>query len=99
MNMYGDASIQAKMIRDKWAAEDSNKKSYGDKYMHVYLSPSGVIGVKSNWKPRPKHKTTYVVYEWHEGQFTMPVFPEISPNTLCSNNFIYVGKIRNPPIL
>lgn len=97
--MYGDATIQAKMTRDRWDAEESNKKFNGDRYMHVYLAYSGVIGVKSNWKPRSSHKRTYVVYEWREGKFHMAVFPEISPNLLCSNNFLYVGKIRNPPIL
>ena len=67
--------------------------------MHIYLEDGGAIGVKSRYKPSMKYKDMFVVYEWFDGKFRMAVFPEISPKRLLSDDFIYVGKLINPPML
>lgn len=67
--------------------------------MHIYLANDCAIGVKSKQKPAESHRVMYVIYEWGAGRFRMATFPEISPKKLCSKEFIYIGKLVNPPIL
>lgn len=67
--------------------------------MHVYLTGSGTVGIRSHFRPTAGHRGMYVVYEWIEGKFRMAPFPEISPSRLCSDQFLYVGKLSDPPML
>lgn len=67
--------------------------------MHVYLTASGTIGIRSRRRPTARYRGMYVVYEWIEGKFRMAFYPEIPPIRLCSEQFLYVGKLSDPPML
>lgn len=69
-----------------------------DPPMHVYLTNGGAIGIRSRRRPNRSYRDMYVVYEWKGDKFCMATFPEIPPDRLCSEEFLYVGKIKNPPL-